>query len=529
MSLSPTSERPSSSVKPTGKTVPNFAVSTSNVDFFYNGSTVTGQLTNAEAVSLVQGNGIATAIANAAATFNQDGNFSSLFTLSGVRGEEGAYNSIARSEAQVIGAFSLKAYEKFAFAFEAADDQSSKEIENRDREYAFAGQSTSFVVLDITNPDRAKVIDYFGMNSQLDSGNKRGVQRLSRSQNVKLSSDQKVQNIDGNDGIDFQARLIEGNYQRSFNQDTRLAVVEVTNSYAEVIGDTFIGNLGRNVTYGTIRNDTLYAPEYGGRVYASYGNDLLVGRDRNDILEGSFGNDNLQGKGGNDKLHGGFDNDRLDGGRGSDTLVGGQGKDTFVFTSSDFRARERDVIADFEPGVDRLEFSGWNSRDIQKVASINSSQQGATLKFYWGGEIVFQGLTTDQLRRELVRSQGASASFEPDQDTLLRQGTRTEIVGVESVNNFKQSQGVSPATNLVFGTQVEGGTKLSGSTSAIRLEGDKIQFKGDVNDYTLQFVQGVATKPNGTSINYQGSGDLDANIQGSVGGDTFGTQVFATP
>ncbi len=520
--------KPAFPSKPIVKTTPNFATAVSNIDFFYNGPTASSTLTSAESQVLVQGNGIATAIADAAATFQEEPNFSSLFTLNGVVGEEGAYNSISRSEAQVIGAFSLKANEKFSFSFSAFEDLLSKEIRNRDREYAYAGQNTSFVVLDISNPYRTRVVDYFAMNGKLESGRYIGRQRLGRSRNVKVVSQEKARNIGGNDGIDGLTRIVEGQYNRSFSRDTRLAVVEVVNSYTEVIGDTLLGNLGPGVTYGTIRNDYLYANYRGGRVYASFGNDRLFGSDRNDILEGSFGNDRLKGRRGNDKLHGGFDNDILQGGRGSDVLVGGEGKDTFIFRSSEFKSQERDIIADFEVGVDKLEFSGWRSRDITQEARISTTRDGATLSFKRGGAIVFQGLSADDLKKALPTSRGASASFQDGQDTLLRPRTQTSLVGYDSVSRFKQDPAIAQQFNLPAPRPQANAVKLDDAAlvQGIKLEQDKVQFTADIQDYSLQYVQG-SNKPRGTSITYQGSGDLTgASIQGNVGVDTFSSQVF---
>jgi Ca2+-binding RTX toxin-like protein len=70
----------------------------------------------------------------------------------------------------------------------------------------------------------------------------------------------------------------------------------------------------------------LVAPEIGGYLYGSTGNDVIVGRG---------GNDYLYGDAGNDVLHGSLGNDALDGGAGNDTYVfaRGYGQDTITDVS----------------------------------------------------------------------------------------------------------------------------------------------------------------------------------------------------
>lgn len=70
-------------------------------------------------------------------------------------------------------------------------------------------------------------------------------------------------------------------------------------------------------------------------------------------LYGGDGHDVIQGGNGDDWISGGDGNDWLSGGKGYDTLVGGAGADTFVFDKG------RDVIADFEDGVDTIIIHGY--------------------------------------------------------------------------------------------------------------------------------------------------------------------------
>ncbi len=91
------------------------------------------------------------------------------------------------------------------------------------------------------------------------------------------------------------------------------------------------------------------------------GDDRMFGGANDDILEGTLGDDYLDGGSGDDSMRGGSDNDTLDGGSGQDTLSGGAGADVFVFnaeTDSPHGAG-RDVITDFEAGIDTIDLSGF--------------------------------------------------------------------------------------------------------------------------------------------------------------------------
>jgi subtilisin-like proprotein convertase family protein len=97
------------------------------------------------------------------------------------------------------------------------------------------------------------------------------------------------------------------------------------------------------------------------------GNDTVHGNGEHNRLHGGRGNDGLAGGDGNDSLYGGAGDDRLFGGAGDDRLVGGTGRDAltgnagvdyFVFqTAADSPVGSgRDVITDFEVGIDKIVF-----------------------------------------------------------------------------------------------------------------------------------------------------------------------------
>ena len=102
---------------------------------------------------------------------------------------------------------------------------------------------------------------------------------------------------------------------------------------------------------------------------SSHADDLWGGAGEN-YLYGADGNDLLAGRGGDDRLDGGRGNDELRGGGGDDELTGGQGADTFVFSHYGQRGAdaERDVIRDFEDGVDKIDF--WHFGEVE-VFNVN--------------------------------------------------------------------------------------------------------------------------------------------------------------
>lgn len=117
---------------------------------------------------------------------------------------------------------------------------------------------------------------------------------------------------------------------------------------------------------GTGDADALYGTAGDDLMKGKGGDDYIAGGEGNDDIRGNAGNDELKGKGGDDMLRGNDGDDTLRGGRGADHLEGGEGADTFVFLfGSDFRSStDDDVVADFEFGVDKVDFTGHDSYQI---------------------------------------------------------------------------------------------------------------------------------------------------------------------
>lgn len=92
---------------------------------------------------------------------------------------------------------------------------------------------------------------------------------------------------------------------------------------------------------------------------------------------GGDGNDLLSRGGGDGVLEGHAGEDVLSDGSGKDTLIGGAGADVFVLMADG----QRDVIADFTLGEDRLDLSLWPMlRNLGQLVLVPTSQ-GAVLRF----------------------------------------------------------------------------------------------------------------------------------------------------
>jgi Ca2+-binding RTX toxin-like protein len=91
----------------------------------------------------------------------------------------------------------------------------------------------------------------------------------------------------------------------------------------------------------------------------------MFGGSGDNDLSGLGGNDRLSGGEGDDVLNGGAGKDVVLGGRGQDLLTGGRGDDRFVFEAapeSGPGGKERDTIADFESGSDRIDLDVIDAR-----------------------------------------------------------------------------------------------------------------------------------------------------------------------
>ena len=122
----------------------------------------------------------------------------------------------------------------------------------------------------------------------------------------------------------------------------------------------------------------------------SSGSDTILGLGGSDNLTGSDGDDTLVGGLCNDILNGQLGNDMLNGGKGNDVLIGGEGKDLFMLAHK----QGRDLLKDFQDGVDRIGLSGNLS-----FKNLNIASTGSNVLITDGGEVlaVVRGINASQL------------------------------------------------------------------------------------------------------------------------------------
>jgi Ca2+-binding RTX toxin-like protein len=121
--------------------------------------------------------------------------------------------------------------------------------------------------------------------------------------------------------------------------------------------------------------------------------DALGGDDGRNEINGNGGDDWLFGRGGNDVLRGGFGDDMIAGNSGSDFLYGNAGSDTFIFEDD----WGNDVIADFEVGVDMLDFGLVSGLDHTFQFHISESGGDAVIGYGLTNSVTLQGVSLAEL------------------------------------------------------------------------------------------------------------------------------------
>jgi serralysin len=285
----------------TSNSSPNFADATGDVTFDKYSQNPSGTLTDAQIETLVKG-GVASAIAEGQATFSNDPVFSTLVTKASVIGEEGAFEGSAKIDTQAIANFSVAANRSLSLNFSADLALKAKEIENPDTEFNKAESVIAFLVLDTADVAHPRIVDYFGIWGRLVASEQSGDLIFSASNKVLLTDKSKAIDVNGNNGTDFVTGNVTGTFQSQFHRDTNLTLVEINTSAVKFSEDTFIGNLGEDFIYGTIRDDRLEGTQGADKLYGSLGNDSISGKQGDDLLEGGPDNDTLIGNDGVDRF-----------------------------------------------------------------------------------------------------------------------------------------------------------------------------------------------------------------------------------
>ena len=178
--------------------------------------------------------------------------------------------------------------------------------------------------------------------------------------------------------------------------------------------DALVGGAGADTVSGGGGNDSIAGGGARDQLSGGLGADRIEGGTGDDLIAGDGGNDRLWGEAGDDSLAGGAADDTLWGGAGADGLSGGTGADHFVFALGDSGlTRARDLIADFETGIDRIDLSALDLHFLGTAAFDGST--GALRFARAGGEGVLQiDLNGDALADMAIRLTGITAMNEAD-------------------------------------------------------------------------------------------------------------------
>jgi Ca2+-binding RTX toxin-like protein len=139
--------------------------------------------------------------------------------------------------------------------------------------------------------------------------------------------------------------------------------------------DVITGNSANNTLLGGGGDDIISGGDGADTINGNLGNDTINGNLGDDLIYGGQGNDFVMGGQGNDTLFGSMGDDVLLGGLGADILDGNQGADVFLYlASSHSTPEERDVINNFEIGVDKIDLRSMRSgpADVFQIISSGS-------------------------------------------------------------------------------------------------------------------------------------------------------------
>jgi len=166
--------------------------------------------------------------------------------------------------------------------------------------------------------------------------------------------------------------------------------------------DSLAGGAGDDTLSGGDNDDTLIGGGGDDTLDGGKGADSLAGGAGDDLLIGGGGRDTLEGGAGDDVLKGGRGDDTLEGGAGDDILRGGAGDDTFV---QNFSQPGADIITDFKPGQDTINFSGLN--DLENI-SVEEADGGTLISAGEGNTLFVKGVTADQFSADNITIDGES-------------------------------------------------------------------------------------------------------------------------
>ncbi|MEM7667771.1 MAG: S8 family serine peptidase [Pseudomonadota bacterium] len=239
------------------------------------------------------------------------------------------------------------------------------------------------------NSERNTLIGNSGANT-LTGGDDKDTLRGGEGDDVLFGGDGN-DSLSGGEGADVLSGG-DGN-DRYAVDDIGDLIIEAASAGKDKVQSSVSFTLSENVENLTLSKSAGDIDGFGNvqnnRIIGSNGDNLIQGFVGHDKLEGKQGDDTLIGDQGADKLFGGDGDDLLNGGLGADLLVGGNGADMFLFGAE--VSGQQDRINDFEIGNDKLLLDGV------AVLSIASSGNNTLMTLSSGNEILFAGVSTDEL------------------------------------------------------------------------------------------------------------------------------------
>jgi len=257
------------------------------------------------------------------------------------------------------------------------------------------------------------------------------------------------------------------------------AVVELPNEGYDIVYAEVSWDLADESRVEEMRADRPAPLELAGNDF----DQRMIGGSGGNVLRGRGGADHIDGDQGDDVIDGGEGDDTIVGGRGRDLLIGGAGADRFVFESR-FDVgigATRDIIRDFEIGIDTLSFENFGKMTVT-VADF-----GSTLIYQLdrGQDGTIDGEV------ELLVGRGNTVAGGPTADVLTGASGKDEMDGGGGADEIAGGGGDDTLTGEAGDDALrgdDGADLLAGGDGADRLyggNGDDALFGGDGGDWLI--------------------------------------------
>jgi len=188
----------------------------------------------------------------------------------------------------------------------------------------------------------------------------------------------------------------QSNYFVSYNTHIQQALTGSGNDsiIANNAGDFISSGQGNDSITGGAGNDTISTGKGDDIIHSGSGPADINGNMGNDTIIGGSGSSLLQGGQGNDSITGGSGHDTISGNLGNNTMTGVSGANIFLFNNFNGPIGQ-DVITDFHPGSDKIEFN--SAIFATSAAALSAVDASAIIHISGGGTIALQGVMQSQL------------------------------------------------------------------------------------------------------------------------------------